>query len=160
MKVEVFTYNFGASFGYDISDDEGNFSLQKTNKMIVFTYNGHTLYFNEKFTLKSLVGSSFFKMFHKDFIRSEYKNKHVSKIELVKIIKIVEDYFNNKEKFPMFYSFSVANEKSLDILELDSHNENENKKMIDNRIEFTNIVMHDLQGLFDFYIYNTQNNKE
>jgi hypothetical protein len=125
-EVEVFTYDNGKTFGYDINS--GELSIRKINKHIAISLGNSSLSINEKYKFVCAPTANVLKNIFNYFELGQYKNTKESKIELLLFFKTLEDKILVEQNRSTFLNYSQTNESYLDILDEKEQNSVQYKK--------------------------------
>ena len=117
-KVEVFSYDNGESFGYEIYSNR--FYITKLNKIIyleIESRNSAKIFINENYTLKASINANSCRCFNDVFGFEKYVNKQKTILEILNLIKNIDKFFNDNASKHVFHVYSLENEKNLDLIE-------------------------------------------
>jgi hypothetical protein len=125
-NVEVFTYDGGKTFGYDIIFKDA--SIRKINKHMVISFDSVEISINEKGKLVYNLSANAFKSAFVLFNLGKYTNTKDAKSTLLLFFKNLESKILDNKNKEKFLEYSVINEKCLDIQDENKENTDEYKK--------------------------------
>jgi hypothetical protein len=114
-NVEVFTYDNGKTFGYQLEFRE--FSIEKINKNIKINIENDSILINENNKLVYNLSAKTLKKVFILFKLGAYENIKEAKIKILSFLKDFEENILSKKHESVFLKYSQQNESYLDIKE-------------------------------------------
>lgn len=114
MQVEVFTYDCGESYSYDITIN--GCYIGKLNKMFRVEIGDSRAMIKSNFKLAYKLSSGFYKNLYANFGK-KYTNIKEAELYLIDMIKSIDEIFADKKHFDYFAKYDERNNVLLDILE-------------------------------------------